>query len=413
MPTVLWFCGFESQSTGASTNTQEITALGTNSAYVTTPVHGGQYAIAQSNTQTTLASSTNTLAFNTPTIGVRLWFRKEQNPAATTPVVTLLTSGAVILMRVNVNTTGTLRVLSNGGFTQTDGATALQDNFWHRISVAYDQAAGGVGKVWLDNTLEIDIVHTGAGGNVASMTIHGAGSAAPNRHFFDDILTWDSATQPPDGFCLARQGTTGTSIDDAWPNKTGGATATSVWSDTPPDAATLVDTGSTNSVLAQTMPVSPFSAIQLGHGGDVIFSTDTINACKIAFMGKDTSAVDVSIRRYVDGVGPTDVSANSVQGASRQMSIAYRYLELYFTEATVANLDLYEIGCLHGAGAGVHTTSVHDMWMMVDFLSPPESKTLSLNQTVNLSIAVAATIGAAEAVAERYYPLTLVEITTP
>ena len=310
---------------------------------------------------------------------------------------------------------GILRLDGVGGFTQTSGTIVIANDTWTRIDVAYDTAAGGIGKVWVENVLDIDITHTGLVNNVASVNVGGL-STNPNWYFFDDMLFWDSATQPPDGMCIVRQGTTGTSIDDAWPTKTGAATAAGCWSDTPPDAATFVSTGNVNTLIAQTMPVHPFSTSQSGHGAVPISPTDTINGVKIGFIGQDSwgESGNTNIRYYVNAGSPTDIDLQATGGTGNAMSIVDHYLERYITETDVANLDLYEIGLYHPAGDfGAHTTIIRDIWMHVDFLSPPESKTLSLNQIVNLSIAVSATIGAAEAVAERYYPLTLVEITTP
>ena len=75
------------------------------------------------------------------------------------------------------------------------GSTALANATWYTVRLAYDRAAGGVLRVWLDASLEISITHTAAGTAVDQIQVLAAAAA----YNYDDFYLTDTATQPPLG----------------------------------------------------------------------------------------------------------------------------------------------------------------------------------------------------------------------
>jgi len=79
------------------------------------------------------------------------------------------------------------------------GQTVLANDTWYTIRIAYDAAAGGVVKLWLNNVLEIDTTHVLAGLPVTDARISGNARA---NNYFDDFWIGDSAVEPPLGQIL-------------------------------------------------------------------------------------------------------------------------------------------------------------------------------------------------------------------
>lgn len=83
----------------------------------------------------------------------------------------------------------------NGG-QPVYGQTALANDTWYTIRVAYDAAAGGVVRLWVDEVLDIDTTHSIAGASVADARISGR---LNSNNYFDDFWIGDSAAAPPFG----------------------------------------------------------------------------------------------------------------------------------------------------------------------------------------------------------------------
>lgn len=242
------------------------------------------------------------------------------------------------------------------------GTTVLPLNQWVLLELkAVISAGSGIIEAKINGTVDGSFtgLTTDGLGNIDRGIWGPADNDTAATYYFDDIAI-DDTSYPGAGQIIARQGKTGTPTYDAW-TKNGAATATLCWSDTPFSAAT----NCSDAILsdAQTMLVAPFSATQTGHGTEVIGTTDTVNACKVALIAKESTAGTMKIRRRVNSTD-TDTAINTTT------SDAYYDDGIWTT--TVANLDLLEAGAVSQSGS--LTTTVEDVWAMVDytpFQAPP------------------------------------------
>lgn len=339
--TVTYVNGFE---TG---DASEINALGAGATVQTSTVHAGGYALKQAATFSQLLSGGST------TPGTGFYFRFPALPGADTlflfahvggptgdvSILTLQTDGKVVLA---------------GGGTST---TALNINTWYLIQFAMDGAAGGVRKLWIDGGLE---VNTTSAGTSALSNFSVKGPASPNEFFFDDFIVIDSATQPPSGIVIARQPVTGGTPTYNQFTKSTGTDAGALWDNTPFTTADNC-TDATN-LHAQTADIADFSSTQSGHGTETIGASDTINACKACIIEKtsatSSSGALASIRRRVNG---TDTDT-----AITLTTVDTLYSDGFWTAST-ANLDILQVGAVHGNSTRTHT--VEDVWVMVHYLA--------------------------------------------
>ncbi len=342
---VSYFSGFE---TGDGS---EVSTLGAGNSVQNTIFRSGAYALKASGTACQLVTGLSA----TQTSG-RFYFYA---PAGTfTSNSFFLEVPSRLQIRFASGSTPKITMSDAGsslGLTLATGITNMTGDTWHLIEFVYDLAAGGVVQLWADGVLQINTTHTSNVAGTPTTGWNAAGAANPNEKYYDDVLiATGGLTRIGRGACIARQGTTGTPTYNAW-TKNGAATAALCWSDTPFSTAT--NCTANVAATAQTMLVSPFSATQTGHGGEVTYPKDIINACKVGLVGKTAVNGNITIRRRVGGAD-TDVSVALTTGDT------YKQTTL-FTD-TVANLDAYEIGVVNPLVATLET--IEDMWMMIDYV---------------------------------------------
>src|SRR5262249_11458837 len=151
---------------------------------------------------------------------------------------------------------------------------------------------------------------------------------------------------------IARQGIEGPPTDNAWtkasctcslaPNETCAGTCSDNsiccnWSQTPfgmAESATLAAGGTG----AQTMLIAPFSAIQTGHGTEIIGPTDTVHACMVTAIASPdgASGSTIAVRRRVNGV-----LTESIWGGPL---IGYSFHDCCWTPVQNSDLDTMEGG---------------------------------------------------------------------
>lgn len=337
--TVFYFSGYE---TG---DASEINSIGAGASVQSGTVRTGTYALKQAAT-----SSRVVAAMGSTQASVRFYI----NPTGTGTAVNIFRENTTIRLNLARGTTDLLTISDNGvtlGLTATPGTNAVTAGVWTLIEVAWDLAAGGVVKVWVNGTLDIDVTHTNDVSATTTQNINVIGRANPNEYFFDDIRAdIGGVARIGAGQCRMVQGTAGTPTYDTW-TKTGAATAALCWSETPFNAAIACHDTTAGDVQTMFIAAAPVAA------------ADTINAVKIAMVGKTSSTttdgID-SIRRRVGGAD-TDVSA------SPKWTAVDSYREVYVTGLTYANLTdgTTEIGVVKGTGTNDHR--VEDMWLMVDY----------------------------------------------
>ena len=342
---VFFFSGLETGDGG------EFLSLGTGASVQTGTVRTGGYALKNADTQA--SQLFNTLAA-TQTV-LRFYLQVPAIPGSAT-LVAYENGGTAARLFINLNTTATLQVGDFGsslGLVTINGTAVLSTGVWYRIELAYDLAAGGVVKVWVDGVLDINTTHSS---NVSATTTKEydlSGGTSPNEYFFDDIRVDQGGLTPVGaGQTIARQGKTGTPTYDTW-TKNGAATAALCWSNTPFSAGTNCTKATSG---AQTMLVGAFSASGSGtEGAQTIGASDTINACKTAIVGKTALASAGTIRRRIGGVD-TDTAIS--------LTTSDKYFDDGIWTTTTANLDTAEIGAVAGT---VNLDTVEDCWLIVDY----------------------------------------------
>lgn len=347
---VTYFTGFE---TGDGL---EITTLGSGASVQSSTVLTGGYSLKQGST-----ASTPVTGLGTTTGCLRFRVSIPSLPGTDVEILSFgNTSGAI--MRLRVKGSGSVLEVYQGsqatGITTTDGTTVLAANTPYCIAAAMDVAAGGIIRVWLNGNLEIDITHSATGTTLDRFSFFG--QASPNESFFDDVLFDNTLSQLMDGRHIVRQGKSGTPTYNNW-TKTSGQTIDQVWNATPFSATNNAAATAAN---AQTMFVFSFSAVQSGHGTEIILPQDNINACKVAHVGKRGSggATTHKLRRRLGGA---DTDSNDWTG----ISTVDQYKDTMtlggvFT-ATLADLNGAEIGGVQGGTGQLWT--IEDAWLMVDY----------------------------------------------
>lgn len=263
---------------------------------------------------------------------------------------------------------GLLRLRDNGatlGLANTSGTTALPLNVWNTIDIAFDPAAGGVVKLWLNGVLEISTTHSTDVSAAPTDRINWVGRASPNGWYMDD---WAIASGglTPIGVTrtVARQGIAGTPTYNTG-TKVGGTTGANCMSDTPFDTTNYI-TQATNGNF-QTMNVAPFSTDpgRTVEGTQAISANATIIGAKVVMVGKSSASTgtarNLSIRRRSASVDTdTALSGTTVPTVDGGLQSEV------FTD-TLAHLDAYEIG--YGkTGATASTITCRDMWLMVCYI---------------------------------------------
>jgi hypothetical protein len=190
---VVRLIGFETQ------DASEVVSFGAGAGPNTTVRPGsGARSLRQAAAASVLASGI-TPALST--LSLRFSFRKPANPGASQTLVQFMT-GAANQWALQLTTAGMLQVADQSGLTfagVTVGSTALTNGTWYTIRLAYDAAAGGGLRVWLDAplSLEINVTHAVAGTAIDQLQV--LGLATPNQFFYDDFYLADTAAQPPLG----------------------------------------------------------------------------------------------------------------------------------------------------------------------------------------------------------------------
>ena len=345
--TVAYINGFE---TG---DASELNALGGSSSVQGTTVRTGAYALKQAVSATVFQA--NSTLQSTQTV-VRLYLQIPGAPAGGTVFLNEKTANTIRL-QLSITTAAKLRIAdlsATFGLTATIGSTVLSAGQFYRVELAFDLAAGGVVKVWLNDNLEINVIHTNDVSAALTGSFYLNGMANPNEYYFDDVrIDTGGVAAIGAGQIIARQGAAGTPTYDSW-TKVGAATAALCWSDTPFSTATSCT--SITSAQAQTMLVAPFSSTQSGHGTQTVGSGDTINAAKTALIAKEATAGGGSIRRRVNGVDTDTAKAPTT---------ADKYFDDGIWTTTPANLDLLEAGYVKSGN--VNLTTVEDVWVITDY----------------------------------------------
>lgn len=340
-----------------------------------------------------------------PTAYTRWAFNTSANPNGLASVNNLydqsVSNGAVIwIIRLVTNASNQLflRLFNNVGATQVGSDFQITANIWYWIETKLVMSAT-VGilemKVYPVSGGTPTIVASGSGLNtgtlnVAAFQIAGnivSGTAPSGNYWTDDVAIGDNSYIGP-GYCIARQGQTGTPTNDAW-TKNGLSTSALCWSETPFNAT---DNCSSNvSGAAQTMLVADFSvAGSATEGVGILRAQDNLNACKAAMICKCSAGSALKIRRRVGGVNTdftpqgnpatTDSYSDTVGALIAPVFTAGTYFSpntAPFTDNS-ANLDNYEIGAVKQANT--NTDTVEDMWMMIDYTpGPPGSITVFYN----------------------------------
>ena len=357
--TTVWICGFEA---GAGDEMIVNGAGGHGGSIVTTPVRTGIYALQFTTTTAGTLVFVDLPLSDMNQCAAGFWFRKAANPASANTIFKFDVVSTP-MFTLQLRTDGTLGITTSGGFSATNGATALSNNTWHCIRVVYDQAAGGVGKVWLDDSLEIDTTHTGTNGATTRFQLQGN---AGNTTLYDDMILQSGTDQPPKGVggVIARSFMAGTPTDNGF-TKTGGTNIEDVCADTPRNAATLAQNISTSGQVAQTGLVHPFSTTQTGHGSNTLGAYDTINAIALGMWWNDTqyqaspNPSDPSIRYRINGGAAVDFAF------PHGNRFVFRYYQRILTTLTTANLDVLEVGANHASAAIASVLSIQDVWVMV------------------------------------------------
>jgi hypothetical protein len=353
--TVLYFSGFETGSALEHVNGIACAGCGPQ----TTIVRSGKYAWQNVN----VGNSTHMQNLSTTTASARVYaYFTSYSTLSAKPVTQFGAAGSTIVLDVQLQlaSPGTLALGTSGGFTAVNGSTVVTLNRWHRIDIALDSAAGGIGRVWLNGNLEIDTTHTGATGPITTFRTNNvlSGTSA----YFDDILIQDGTSRPPDGRVIGRGGVSTTPTDNAW-TKSSGSTIDTVWNQSPFVVTISANSGSIATSNAQTMFTQSLTVENGTYGPGHLSSDVTVNACKTGVIG-NTSNVGSggtagSVRRRLSGVA-TDTAYFNFSTTTRWQEGAV------FTD-TLSNLNLLEYGAVKAATGVALTHTVYTAWIMCDY----------------------------------------------
>jgi hypothetical protein len=359
----IWITGFEhGLSPTGNIGEPDIMIVGAGSTFDTTTVHSGGFALKQ------LANFSriylDTLGPSVATMSCRMWvmFKAGSPPGSQI----FLSTSTTTLFSASWNGT-TLNVGSSGaGFSNVSGSITIPADVWTMIQFAYDAAAGGVGKTWVNGVLDVNTTHTGAQANVTRFSVAGDGS---NGYFFDDIHCNDTLTPPPDGRVITRRPIAGSPVDTGF-TLSGCATIQECWSETPWSATKSANSGSTTAAVAQTAIVNPVTTTQSPFGTTVIPANATINAVQVQAIATTSNVTSGgqagNIRYRINGGAAVDCPITFITVVDRGWPQVGSSGPCFFT-TSVANLDLMEIGWKKDASAVARTHTVEDVWLTVDF----------------------------------------------
>lgn len=230
------------------------------------------------------------------------------------------------------------------------GQTVLASDTWYTVRVAYDAAAGGVVRLWVNDVLEIDTTHVLAGLPVTDARISGNARA---NNYFDDFWIGDSAEAPPLGQ-IVRLAPDGGLV--AW-DKSGGFARVDE----------IVPRGGTNeeNIHAGVNDITELYTLQ----DPAIPAAAAVNAVKAMWQMKRSSG-PASDHRYVwleRGVlgdsGPVTLPTKGYATFSRIFDFAPAG-----GPWDVGRLAAFEIGARHAAGP--QDTYLSWAVVMVDYFNP-------------------------------------------
>lgn len=300
-----------------------------------------------------------TSSLNLSTCYIRFAFRFDGSVPA--GVFAAATDGATSAKcRVRIEADGTLTLLGLTG--SASGSTALVAGTFYVIETKYIKGTGSNAQLELrvNGSSEATITNDTS---TANITVLDFGLPANGPVYFDDICIRDDQYPGGTGRVVARQGKSGTPTYNAW-TKTSSQTIDAVWSATPYSATN--NAAATGASQVQTMLAASFSSTQSGHGTQVIGATDSINAVKVAVVGKRATGQSTTHKvRY---------RYNSADNDSADLSgitTSDKYFEYYPAglSLTLTNLNASEAGGVQGSGSGQLFT-IEDAWVMVDY-NPP------------------------------------------
>lgn len=384
-----FICGFETgdfSECGGS-------AAGTSAVQGTT-VRSGAYAAKFSSGANGYRESKT--GFNLATAFARFYVCISANPTAKVDFFGFDDSADVkFITKLKLTTSGTIETLN--GSTGSDvslgtGTAVLTTGLgnWNLIEVKTVVSAGsGIVEVKVNGVT--DQTYTGltnnAAGNIDRIQWGPSGGNPGIDEYYDDISVDDTA-YCGDGKIIARQPKTGGTPTYDQYTKSSGTDGGALWDNTP-FTTTDFCSDATNA-HAQTGVISLFSATQTGHGTDIVGSSDTVNAVKVAQVAKTSATTSsgalASIRRRVNGTD-TDTSIS--------LTTADAYYETAIFTTTAANLDLLEAGAVHGNSTRTHT--IEDVWVIVEY-TPVSGVNVSL--TGNSITISAGTLAALNAISQ-------------
>jgi hypothetical protein len=366
-PTLLWFSGLE-LGTVAEFNQSSSGVIETGI------VRSGTYSIKFDNELHTAA------VVQVPGLSATLFGRFQFYPTGAPLESNSRIYGAgVSTGRFRLYYTPAGKLLWNYNGTDYDtGADSVVLNDWNRIEFKQvrDATVGGM-EVYLNGVFQFSRfnVNTTTGSSATDMrffvgpTNGSMGSTAGGfidgaDTYFDDIAI-ATGEYIGDGQCVVVGGQAGTPTYDAWA-KSAGSDAYALWSDIPASATTYCSEATLND--QQTMLVANLGAV----GG-----TATILGARVVAHAK-TSAGSTTVKLLRRIAGADTLSAALILGTTSRLVPDGVNGETYdvFTD-TPANLAAAEIGARDNDGAV--TTTVNDVYLMIDFIpGPPVTLTLAL-----------------------------------
>ena len=354
----VWFCGFETgdflECGGSTAGTATVQS---------TQKRSGNFA-ARFDAAATTPYRESTIGFGKTTVYTRTWVYitglPTANSGAVNDILGIANSADSGICALRLNTNGTLQVFASGAALGS-GTAAIPTFTWTCVELKAVLAAGsGSFEVRIGGV--VDQTYSGLSNAATADRIYfgglGSGVFSGKTVYHDDIAVDDAAYCGIDSKVISRSPITGgTPTYNAY-TKSSGTDAGALWDEQPFNATTFC-TGASNG-LAQTANIEVFSTTQTGHGNETIGSGDTIVAARGYLVGKTAATSSsgnlASIRRRVNGV-------NTDSAISLTTSDAY-YATPIFT-ASVADLNLVEVGALHGNSTRVHT--IEDVGLIVEY----------------------------------------------
>ena len=379
----VWHCGFET----GTLNHETAGTLGGTPVIQTTRVRSGIYAFQCS--QPTNQHRQSKIGLNLTTCYYRVYFWTAAfSTGSYTQIGGLSNSSDLSILTVRVTGSG----ISPAGRIQLYNSSSGSDvllgtssavlnlNAWNLLEFKVVIGAGsGIMESKINGTIAQTFtgLTTNGRGNIDRMTFGTPAGTYQSNIFYDDIAI-DDAAYCGDSQIIARSPINGSPTYNSWTKSTG-SQAAAVWNDTPFSATDFCS--SSTSGAAQTAIMEDFSITQTGHGSETIGSGATINACKVAIVAKAAvPTMPADIRRRINGAD--NDSAITITSTSDL------YYETPVFTTTPANLDIAEVGVVHGANTNLYT--VEDVWLLVEFsASAGVSGTLGVTEAKDTAALVA------------------------